>query len=134
MRVLSLCTLFLGLIVLAGCGKAGPAKGKVTGSITVDNQPVTDGDVVFESLSGGGVPESIKIVGGAYEGFVTAGKHKVKIFGYKNMDVMPGNTPGADAGGNRTNIVPAKYNQESTEVREVTTAGPNKFDFSLSSK
>ena len=67
---------------------------------------------------------------GAYSGQVQVGSKTVRISSYKTV-------PQKGAMKNMTmeeNILPAKYNSASKEVREVKAGGPNEFDFAVTSK
>ena len=39
--------LLLAFLILAGCGDSGPAEYDVTGSVTLDGQPIEKGEILF---------------------------------------------------------------------------------------
>src|SRR5262249_27963935 len=113
----------------AGTAKSVPVKGKVT----LDGQPLATGEISFEA-SDGTVPSTMKISNGAFSGDTTAGKKVVRISSFKESKP---NTPagGPDASKpSLENIIPARYNVNSTESRDVSASGPNDFTFDLKSK
>jgi hypothetical protein len=69
------------LIVLAsGCG--GEGKVRVSGSVTLDGNPVNNGSIIFEAADGGPGAFSGGIIEGAYELRSTPGSKKVRISAY----------------------------------------------------
>lgn len=124
------CGLF-GLVA-PGCSakpKDLPDLGPVSGTITLDGQPLANVTVVFESETGrssfGKTDDAGKyelIYTGNYKGAVV-GKNKVVI--NSNLDAPPGP--------DWKDPIPAKYNAKSELTADVT-AGSNTFDFALEGK
>lgn len=78
MRILSLAAATVGLALLAGCGsKNDPVD--VSGKVTIDGQPLADGQIVFEATDGATLPGSGVIKGGQYTAMIVPGAKKVKI-------------------------------------------------------
>jgi len=127
MRVLVAFSLLVVLSFLAGCG-GPPPKAQVSGKVQYQGKGLPDGEIVFANDSGK-APETLKINDGNYTGEVTVGKHKVQIYGFK-VGTQPKTATG-EGGSTKENYIPAKWNAESKEEREVTKAGPNNFDFDI---
>ncbi len=126
------CGLVLcGAFSLSGCGGGGdkPELATVTGVVTLDNEPLTNASVSFESENG-------KV---AFGGTDASGKYEL---------VYKDGAKGAEPGKNTVRIttvlenppgqgykdpIPAKYNSESTLSVEVQP-GSNTHDFQLQSK
>lgn len=128
-RVL-LAVLLLAVVGLVGCG--GDANlGTVTGTITLDGQPVSDATVNFSPKSGSpsnGRTDSA----GKYElSFSRSkkgaeiGEHTVRITTYRKAN-PDAETPVAAV----PEKIPAKYNSK-TELKKTVTSGNNTIDFPL---
>ncbi|MGL4550490.1 MAG: hypothetical protein ACRC33_04835 [Gemmataceae bacterium] len=128
LRILSLAFL---VAVLAGCGgPPAPTTVKVSGKLSYDGKPVDKGSVSFLPLSGGQPPDVLTVVGGMFEGDVTVGKKKLEFYSFVPGKAPPKDTPGGD-GPITMNILPAQYNSESKEAKDITAPGPHSFDFNL---
>ncbi|MEQ9071977.1 MAG: carboxypeptidase-like regulatory domain-containing protein [Gimesia chilikensis] len=117
---------------LTGCGGGGadtPELGEVTGIITLDGNPLSGAEVVFEPASGapsvGKTDES-----GSYEliynqdaSGALPGQHTVRISKFGE--------PGSPS--DTENQIPAKFNANSKLTAEVK-AGDNTLNFDLESK
>jgi hypothetical protein len=130
------CWRFIGLatalpiliLAVSGCGP-GDGKVSVTGKVTFDGNPMSDGYVIF-TPEGGGPPAAGPILNGEFALSAIPGNHRVEIeasrfVGPKNpvMGLQP-----------REQYVPSRYNSASTLRQEVKLQDNNVFDFSLSSK
>jgi hypothetical protein len=124
------------LLIAAGCGggkPSGPKSVEVKGKVTMDGTPLANGRIVFDE--GPSIPAAeLDIKDGAYSGLVQAGKKTVRISAFKAPPAQKGPPKGPGYETMQVNILPAKYNKDSKETREVTEAGPNEFDFAVSSK
>lgn len=129
-RFALLCSLFL-----AGCwGKPdGPETVTVSGSVTVDGAPLSEGQISFR-------PEGGQLSGGA--GKITDGKYSFQA-PYAQMTVeitafraVPGKFV-EDNPGEKTAVMeqylPAKYNTQ-TELKADVNSKSKTFDFELSTK
>jgi hypothetical protein len=133
----------LAAIALAGCsGGDGLDRQSVTGQVVFDGQPLKDGEILFFPTSNGkdAIATGAHITNGNYsiskqEGPIP-GNYKVQITAAggaqappANSDAMPGTGPI-----HAKELIPAKYNVQSTLTADVKTGEANKFDFTLSSK
>lgn len=119
----------LGLLSLAGCGDSGPAKYGVTGSVTLDGQPVEQGEIRFLSADAQGTPYAGQIVNGKFDCQVTEGQKRVEITATRESP-----TPAADGLPNFVSYIPAAYNSQSTLTAEVKPGGDNTYTFDLKSQ
>jgi len=129
----------VGLCVLTSCKENGPAIGTtapVSGKITVDGQPLTEGQVSFlpfdEGIQTGGGTAAGKIdPSGGYKIF-TAGKDGAPLGRYK-VTVTPSMVPTGD---NKMPVTP--FNQKYTDYKKTTIVvevvsnpAPGAYDFKL---
>jgi hypothetical protein len=123
----------------AGCGTSNPLGRKaVSGTVTLDGAPLASGSIEFTPL-GGGVSSGAVIDGGKYEipaeSGLPPGKYRVSIVDNPPAAPLPpGHMPGDDLPPQPKPRVPASWNQNSTHEVEVTEQGPNRFDFSITTK
>jgi hypothetical protein len=115
-------------LTLAGCGKGGPTRCQVTGSVTLDGQPVDGGEVLFIPSGGGGTPDACPIVNGAFKGEVSPGSKRVEINATKDTgEVAPDGLP------DYQNYIPKQYNVESTLTAEIKEGDSTPMNFALES-
>lgn len=130
--------LSLLLIVAPGCG-AGEDKisrQAVSGTVTLDNQPVEQGTITFFPAQPTGLVASGLIAAGKYEISKDVGPspggYRVVISAPDPKTVttvseeMPGSTPRPPK-----DLIPPQYNANSTLNAEVKAGDPNVFDFPL---
>jgi hypothetical protein len=122
----TLLVVFGALVLLStGCDSR---KHRVTGTITFDDEPITEGYIAFipeEGGQGGGG----KIANGRYTLLADRGRNRVEIHAVKKMTIIgPDGQPTEDKGG----YIPAKYNRETTLKTDITAS--TTLDFSLTSK
>lgn len=66
-----------------GCGQKGPKKVSISGTITVDGEPVDKGSVRFKPADGQGPTDGAQIVDGKFEAEVTTGEKILVVDGSK---------------------------------------------------
>jgi hypothetical protein len=130
---LLLCVIGISLAALGCCGPAKDRTYDVKGTVNVDKTPLKDGQITLDD-STGGVPASMKIINGNYEGKARAGTHKVAIQAFKEGEKAEGPGAGKDER-QRVNYLPERFHTKSELPKaEVTAAGSNKFDYEVESK
>ena len=107
----------------------------VSGHVKFQGKPLEKGTIDFRPVPGSrSVPSGAKILGGDYKiatlQGLPPGKYEVRINSSKDVPPPKGAPPG---GGNppAEEQIPPQYNTETTQVVEVTAAGPNRFDFDI---
>jgi len=136
--------------VVAGCGGAlvlsacGPARvddlprEAVSGKVTLDGKPLERGTISFQPASASPTSGMVSIVGGSYSmpkayGLVP-GSYKVSISSSEGsgpsekLGDVPGKTPPPPK-----ELIPARYNSDTTLTAEVKPGKSNSFDFDLTS-
>lgn len=131
-RHLILGSLMTAVLAVAGCGSGdgGPAKYKVTGTVTFNGQNVSDGQIIFTPTENGMGPEAGFIKDGKYSVMSKGGKQKVSITASREV---PGKTQSDFKGGTvplLESYIPEKYNKNTELVAEVKN-GSNSVDFKL---
>lgn len=113
------------VVALAGCGNSGV--GDVSGTVTLDGVPLSDGTVTFEDPSRG-IGQSAPVKAGAYQmaSALKVGEYKVAV------QPPSAASPMASRGAAPAAAVPSKYSQPVTSGLTATVkAGTNKADFKL---
>jgi hypothetical protein len=133
----SVCAAWGGLLVgcllaLAGCGDS--AGSQVSGTVTVDGNPVEKGRIRFFPVDGKSQPAGGEIKGGAYSVKVPAGEMTVqisvpKVIGKKKLY----DAPGAREIDIHGELLPPKYNEES-QLKFDVQPGRNEKDWPLTTK
>lgn len=128
-RSLTLPVCLLSLLIAAGGCGSGPAEelpplATVTGTVTLDGEPLAGANVMFTPQAGGALSSGTtddqgryELRYGAAETGAAIGRHKVRISKH-------------GTGSDTTDAVPEKYNAATTLEREVTE-GANQLDFEL---
>ena len=127
-RSLLAAGLVLGLLVISGCGSAPdedlPPRSTVTGTVTLDGQPLEGASVMFTPQEGGALSTGTtdetgkyKLSYGPSEEGAAIGRHKVRISKHGEGD-------------DTNDSVPEKYNA-ATILEEEVTDGENVINFDL---
>ena len=130
--IVSVVAIACGLMA-SGCGPGGPATYPVTGTATLDGQPIPEGDIIFADAAKLSPPSAGKIKDGKFTANVTAGKKNVEIRASKMMPLPGGQTGAMGEKEMPQDYIPAKYNSQ-TELTMEVSSGPNTQDFKLESK
>jgi len=115
----------LWCVTFAGCNGTGLYK--VVGEVTLDGQPVKEGDITFSSDDPHIAPEAGKIVNGHYEIMAKPGVKKVDIRAARLSPTVKNafGTPMSQ------NIIPVRYNTATELTADVQASDKNRFDFVL---
>jgi hypothetical protein len=125
---------FLILVIgAAGCsGEKVPGLARVTGTVTIDGQPVADASISFEGANPGEPPSLAKTdSSGNYELYYSRG-HKGATIGEHIVYITTYQEPTDENPKPKKESIPAKYNAKS-ELKKTVTRGQNKIDFDLKS-
>ncbi len=127
---------YVGLAVglalgLTSCGGAPGAVG-VSGLVTLDGQPLPDGQIAFLPEAGGGLGGSGPIKDGRYSVRVEPGRNKVQITANKMVPLPTGKTGMMGAKEEVRQYVPDRYNAQSKLTADVGVV--KDFPFALTSK
>ena len=134
----TLAMLFLGacLTIFSGCQQSTAKETyPVSGTVTLDGSPMSDGDVFFKDEASAKFA-SFPVSNGQFSGQSQAGTFKVEIMAYRDETPKTDKTGymPPEGGSSKVNYLPAKYNTNSTETAEVKESGTNEFKFEVTSK
>src|SRR4051794_39842498 len=73
----------------AGCGD-GQGKAAVTGTVKLDEHPITEGELTFLPKEKGKAPEGARIQDGAYSVRIAPGSYTVQVQATKKVPLDPG--------------------------------------------
>jgi hypothetical protein len=134
MRTVRYC-LTLGLVSLLGCSDAG--KAEVSGTVRLNGELVEEGSIQFIPVEGTKGPSAgAAIKNGKYHvprsKGAAIGKNRVELRAFKTTGrkVQDPTAPPGTTVGERAQLFPAKYNDDSTVVKEIKPSG-NIIDFDV---
>ena len=136
----SLLVASLALVCAVGCGaSSGLDKVVVSGTVTLDGQPIPNGEIRFipapgttGPVSGGPIKDGAYVAKG--KGGVPLGEHTVEIKAYRAMAKGPGQATSADSeGGAAEQYLDKRYNEQTT-LKATIGADTETQDFQLTSK
>jgi hypothetical protein len=116
-------------LVFAGCNSE-PKTYPVSGTVILNGQPLTEGDISFHSSDPAVGADAGKILDGEFHFQAKAGAKRVEI---RVSQVVPGRTTPM-GGPLRLEIIPAQYNDESKLTAHVSPDGRNEYEFKLEGK
>lgn len=117
---------------LAGCGDSGPVTYPVTGTVTLDGQPIKEGEIAFRDTEGTVPSAGGPITDGEFSFESQPASMRVEITARREI---PGKfdspAPGIKVPVTKQ-FIPPRYNMESELTKEVV-ADDNEFHFELTS-
>ncbi|WP_146119113.1 carboxypeptidase-like regulatory domain-containing protein [Blastopirellula marina] len=135
LKPFSLSLMVLATLAVAGCGQQSYGDlGLVTGTVTMDGQPVKEAMVTFTPSDGGRPSRGVTDESGKYELIyirttkgAVPGEHRVMI------ETIAPDQGDSYRGPAFKDPIPAKYNKKS-QLTETVELGPNTLDFNLEKK
>jgi len=115
-------------LVSVGCGGNSDGQREVSGTVSLDGQPIENGEIVFHPVSGDGAAQGGPIKDGKFQFQATAGEKRVEITATREAA-----TPAPDGLPNYVSYIPAQYNSKSTLKETVQENSDNEFEFKLTS-
>ena len=130
-RILLPC---VGLVLsLAGCSDNGLLE--ISGSVTLDGQPVEEGSISLMPVDGKGVTGGGLISNGTYTAETSPGEMAVQIYAYKTVEKAKPTAEEIERGitSDRVELLPPVYNRQS-KLRIQVSDSEQTFDFALTSQ
>lgn len=120
-------------LFLAGCSDSGLIK--LSGTVTLDGQPVEDGSISLMPVDGKGVTGGGLISNGKYTAESSPGEMAVQIYAYKTVTRANPTAEEIERGitDDRVELLPPVYNRQSKLRIQVSSSDRN-FDFPLTSQ
>lgn len=118
----------IAIAATGGCSRRGamPAAYPVTGTVTVDGEPLDEGAICFDPADGKGGVYGGLIRSGTYEIKVAAGPKTVSILGMKHLGAI-----GPDGKPMASQFLPQKYT-DGTALTATVEPRRNELSFELS--
>ena len=130
-----LATALLTTLAAVGCGGSDVDLVKVTGTVTMNGEPVADAEVLFKPVAGGRLSHGKTDAEGRYtleylpgQRGAIVGAHQVSVSTYVEPDT-DSSDPEKMAG--RPETIPAEFNSRTTLEAELEPAGSTVLDFDL---
>lgn len=125
------------VFLLAGCSDPYAGRQALSGSVTLEGQPLSDATISFEPIDGQDSSSGSPIANGEYKierkAGLKPGKYRVVITAGDGKTPANEEEAGGPGGSNIVSVdrIPADYNERSQQQIEVKANGPNKFDFAI---
>ena len=101
----------------------------VSGKVTLDGKPLSDGTIYFKTPQTGAV-DAFPVNDGQFAGAAEEGERRVEILAYRTKSLDVGYTKHEV----KENFLPAQYNTDSQMSAKVVPDGTNQFTFEVSKK
>jgi hypothetical protein len=133
-KSMSAGAILVGILLLCGCDRS-PARLPVSGNITFQKKPLKNGTITFYPVSTGTQAGDV-ISNGKYEiareKGLEPGRYRVEISSPDGETPVDRNAaPGPSGNFASKDRIPEEFNKKSKLEIEVTTGGPNQFDFTI---
>lgn len=122
------------VLAVTGCGPGGPPTYPVTGTVTFDGKPISDGQIIFFPTEEGLTPDAGPIKDGKFSFVAREGEKRVQI---ESTREVPGKTipqppPLTGTIPVTEMYIPEVYNSKTKlRVTVMDSAPDNQFDFDL---
>ncbi len=126
------CLLMVLSLGLVGCGPSGPKLYPVTGKITFDGEPVSEGNIAFVPTDGSGAAQGGSFKDGVYSVKVAQGPKRVEIYGERKSGKKETQEDGRVVE-LKESFIPSKYNNNS-ELTVTIEPESATHDFELTGK
>jgi hypothetical protein len=120
----------MGLLLITGCSSDAPPARTVTGEVTLDNQPLAEGNIQFRPIAGDATTAGAPIKDGKFTAELPLAKMRVeitasKVVGQRKAYDAP-NSPVVDE---VVELIPRRYNSQSELTLDVqSTTETARFD------
>ncbi len=122
----------VGCCLVVGCADPGPPTKYVSGSVTLDGEPLEDAFVEFQP-GDGSRGTTLMIAAGEFSGDVLVGNMTVRFFAMRPAKPDPRLSP-LEMQNPRKNILPDRYGFDSTTQLDLTTEEGTGLSYQLDSK
>lgn len=139
MKAFSFCLILTCIAgILTGCGGASdaPVTYPVSGKVTLDGEPLAEGNIIFRDAADKVASAAGKIENGEFSFEAVAGKKAVVITATREVPgkTVVGGAPDEPPVPAIEQYLPPTYNEKTTLEADVSASGANEFTFELKSK
>lgn len=113
----------LVLVFALGCGSGNC---RVTGTVTFDGQPVSEGDMLLSDVDGRSGPDYGRIEDGKFDFEANPGRKRVEIRASREVPQKR-----TEMGMYFEDYIPRRYNSQTILAVDVVPGGKNHWDFKL---
>jgi hypothetical protein len=141
-RIVSILATLTAVLFIVGCGGPAAVDGRygVSGTVTLDGEPLNNGTISFSPTAQSGRGSGSVIRDSRYEipadKGMNVGEYFVRINAAEDVGEMDGaarerlmNNP--DSRKPPKELIPAQYNDQSQHKVTITVDGPNEFNFDI---
>jgi len=130
----------LFVVLVVGCGKPSDGRMAISGNVILQGEKLDEGVIEFLPRAGGGrsgpaTQTGAVITDGAYniprEQGLLVGTYKVLLTAGDGKTPADGGLPGPTGNIVSVDRIPPEYNVDSQQEVEVTSEGPNVFDYDI---
>lgn len=122
-----------GMLLMVGCGEAGPKLCDIKGNVSLDGSPMAEGEVLL-SAEGSVVTQTLPISGGEFSGQIQPGTYRVQVFQYVEIAPTPDATGYVPPDPIRRNVIPPQWNTASTLTEVIPDSGKQDITLAITSK
>ncbi|QDU40956.1 hypothetical protein Mal4_53190 [Maioricimonas rarisocia] len=114
----------LGLFFLCGCGGSDELQRvSVDGTVTLDGEPLPDGEIVLRPTDEPGAADGGKIEEGSFSFEATPGAKTVEITAWREIPGSHEQLESGESGSSREQYVPQEYNEKTTLTADIPESG-----------
>lgn len=118
----------VGLVALTVAACGGPSTYTLTGTVTLDGNPLPEGYIAFVPLEASGAGGGATIKDGHFEVRAPKGKNRVEITASKKVPLPEGQLGMYGEKEEERQYLPERYNFKSELEADVTSSTPLKFE------
>jgi hypothetical protein len=97
----------------------------VQGTVTLDGEPLAEGEVYFSTVQTGEI-DTFPVKNGKFAGKALAGTRRVEVVAYRTIPIA-----GEMGGEVQENLIAAEFNSASKLTAVVSATGVNQFSFAV---
>lgn len=124
----------LAFVSLAGCGPSGPARYPISGEVTLDGQPLSEGLILFYPADNKLDADTAPIANGKFSLTATSGAKRVEIEATKPSDKEEPSAIDGKPVRQRISLIPSRYKRNQLLKAEVIAGSNPPLRFDLTTK
>jgi hypothetical protein len=126
----------IGVVAVLGCSSNQPERNEVTGKVTLDGQPVTEGIVTFHGGNNAKASGAVMANGTYTVSDPPTGRCEITVAGVPGNSIGAkqeggGHSAGVPGFGSRPSVIPKKYGRPGNGLSHEVQPGPQTKDLEL---